>query len=278
MMRRGPALVALCVALAGMSPGAQAPTPPARPAGTIQSQTTAILVDVVVRDKRGQPVTDLTPGDFEIYEDGVLQELGALRLYTSGASAPQPPEPAPASAPPPAPAPAPTAAVRPTVEAAPEPVIALAFDRLTPEARALAHRAALGYIGQGNQAPSLMGVFGIDLTLSTYQNYTRDTKLLRQAIDAVGSRSTAKAESQAARAREAGQRAAGGAAAMGTLAAGGQAAAQAAQSGAGPGAADAIAADMQRRTIETFEGLEREQQGLSALNGLLALVNGMRAR
>jgi VWFA-related protein len=158
------------------------------------------------------------------------------------------------------------------------PVIALVFDRLTPEARAIAHKAANGYIGQLAQSPSLIGVFGIDLSLATYQNYTRDPTLLRKAIDAVGSRSTAKADSQAARAREAGQRAAAGATTMGTLAAGGQAAAQAAQGGAGPGAADAIAAEMERRTIETYEVLEREQQGLSAVNALLALVNGMRAR
>jgi VWFA-related protein len=279
MMLVRSALLVLGLTLAGSSPAARTPAPqtPARPSGTIQSQTTAVLVDVVVRDKRGQPVMDLTPADFEIVEDGVVQELGALTLHSPKGSVPlqareaaAPPAAAPAGAPAPAPLPA--------AEPPSEPVIALAFDRLSPEARTIAHKAALGYIGQLTQAPSLIGVFGVDLALATYQNYTRDTALLRKAIDAVGSRSTAKAESQAARAREAGQRAAAGAAALGTLAAGGQAAAQAAQGGAGAGAPEAIAAEMERRTIETFEVLEREQQGLSAVNALLALVNGMRGR
>ena len=272
-MRLRPALVVLGVTLAGMSPRAQTSSQPARTAGTSQAQTTAVLVDVVVRDKRGLPVTDLTAADFEILEDGVPQELGALTLYGAKGAVPlQEPEPAAA----PAAAAAPTA--RPAAETPPEAVVALVFDRLTPEGRVIAHKAANGYIGQLAQSPALIGVFGVDLSLATYQNYTHDAALLRKAIDAVGSRATAKGDSQAARAREAGQRAAAGASSSGTLAAGGPAAAQAAQGGAGPGYADAIAADMQRRAIETFEVLEREQQGLSAINALLALVNGMRAR
>lgn len=280
-MRLRPALVVLGVALAEMSPGAQTTTQPARPAGTIQSQATAVLVDVVVRDKRGQPVIDLTSADFEIHEDGVLQELGALRLYTSDAAASvgaRESAAAPAPVPTPAPAPAGAAAAKPAPESPQEAVVALVFDRLSPEARVIAHKAALSYVGQVTQAPSLIGVFGIDLALTTHQTFTRDPARLRKAIDAVGSRSSAKSESQAGRAREAGQRAAAGASATSTLAAGGPAAAQAAQSGAAAGAPEAIAAEMERRAIETYEVLEREQQGLSAINGLLALVSGMRAR
>jgi VWFA-related protein len=272
MTRAQTALLVLCVAVSAVSPGAQTQTPP-RAAGTVQARATAVLVDVVVRDRRGQPVTDLTAADFEVYEDGVLQEIGALTLYTPervdrrstpGAAAP--------------PAATNTAAVaKPEVEAPPEPVVALVFDRLSPEARVLAHKAALGYIGQGGQRHSLVGVFGIDLSLITYQSYTRDPARLRNAIADVGGRATAQFESQAGKAREAGQRAAGASSALDTLAAGGQAAAQAAQGGAGAGAADAILADMQRRTLETFEMLERDQQGVSTSNALLAVVNGMRA-
>jgi VWFA-related protein len=265
------AVLALCFALVGTTPRAQTQAP-ARPPGTIQAETTAVLVDVVVRDKRGQPVTDLTAADFEIREDGVLQDIGALTLFTPAGAVRQPPAEAGGTA-----APGGVTA-RPPADTPPEAVIALVFDRLAPEARVLAHKAALGYVNQLGQAPSLVGVFGIDVSLITYQNYTRDAIRLRKAIDEVGSRSTAQLESQAGRAREAGQRAAGSGSALGTLAAGGQAAQQAAQSGAGAAAPEAIAADMQRRTLETFEVLEREQMGLSATNGLLAVVNGMRAR
>ena len=38
--------------------------------------TTAVVIDVVVRDAKGRPVTDLTRADFELLEDGVAQTLG----------------------------------------------------------------------------------------------------------------------------------------------------------------------------------------------------------
>jgi VWFA-related protein len=272
MLRVQTALLVLCVALSAVSPGAQTQAP-ARAAGAVQARATAVLVDVVVRDRRGQPVTDLTTADFELYEDGVLQEIGALTLYTPD-SVSHPPTGAAAT---PAVA-APSAALaKSEKEVPPEPVIALVFDRLTPEARVLANKAALGYIGHAATRPPLVGVFGIDLSLITYQTYTRDPARLRKAIEDAGVRSTAPFESQAGKARELGERAAGAAAGLDTLAAGGQAAAQAAQGGAGAGAADAMAADMQRRTLETFEMLERDQQGVSTSNALLAVVNGMRA-
>jgi VWFA-related protein len=267
------AVLVLCLASGGTSPRAQQTQAPVRSPGAVQAATTAVLVDVVVRDKRGQPVTDLTAADFEIHEDGVLQELGAITLYTRESSvrlATRESGVAPVSGD--------ATAAKTSLEAPPEAVIALVFDRLAPEARAVAHKAALGYVNQLAENPSLVGVFGIDLSLNTYQTYTRDTARLRKAIAEVGLRSSAQAESQADRAREAGQRAAGSSSALGTLAAGGQAAAQAAQSGAGAAAPEAIAADMQRRTLETFEVLEREQQGLSATHALLAVVNGLRGR
>jgi VWFA-related protein len=272
MKRTQAVVIAVSLALGTASPHGQGQAP-ARASGVSQAQTTAVLVDVVVRDRRGQPVTDLTAAEFEVYEDGVLQDLGAMTLYTPE-GAHQPSAPAPPAAPPPV---STTAASKPQAEPPPQPVVALVFDRLTPEARAFAHKAALGYVGQAGQHQTLVGVFGIDLSLITYQTYTRDEARLRKAIADVGARSTAQFESQAGKAQEFADRAAAGANTLDTLAGGGQAAAQAAQGGAGAGAADAIAADMQRRTLETFEMLERDQQGVSTSNALLAVVNGMRA-
>src|SRR6188768_1409169 len=51
---------------------------PQRAAGTVKEGVTAVLVDVVVRDKRGQPVRDLTEADFEVFEDGVAQKIGSF--------------------------------------------------------------------------------------------------------------------------------------------------------------------------------------------------------
>ena len=263
-------LLVLYLAVAGVGPAAQTQAPPARATGTVQSETAAILVDVVVRDKRGQPVMDLTAGDFEIYEDGVLQEVGALTRYASDAD-----RRATASATLALPA-SPEFAPRSKVEAAPEAVVALVFDRLAPEAKELARKAALGYVGEAAQSDARVAIFGIDLSLLTYQTYTRDGAMLRKAIAEFGGRSTGQFGSQADIARAAGQ-ADAAASSMAVLEAGGQAAAQAAAGGAGAAGADAKLADMQRRTLETFEMLERDQQGTSTTNALMAVVNSMRA-
>ena len=71
---------------------------PQRASGTLNEGVTAVLVDVVVRDKRGQPVRDLTQADFEVSKtacrrrsdrsrrsfaagpDGGAGELGSARL------------------------------------------------------------------------------------------------------------------------------------------------------------------------------------------------------
>ena len=41
--------------------------------------------DVVVRDKKGRPIKDLTVSDFEVYEDGVRQEINSFRFVSSTA-------------------------------------------------------------------------------------------------------------------------------------------------------------------------------------------------
>ena len=48
--------------------------PPAqRATGGVKTTVTAVLVDVVVRDKHGMLVRDLQQSDFEVLEDGVAQ-------------------------------------------------------------------------------------------------------------------------------------------------------------------------------------------------------------
>src|SRR5262249_61982581 len=58
---------------------APSPAPPAPP--VFGTQTAAVLVDVVVRDKKGRLVRDLTAADFTILEDGAPQTVESLRLF-----------------------------------------------------------------------------------------------------------------------------------------------------------------------------------------------------
>ena len=52
--------------------------PPVAP--TIRVTTTEVALDLVVRDKKGRQVKNVKPGDVEIYEDGVRQQLLSFRM------------------------------------------------------------------------------------------------------------------------------------------------------------------------------------------------------
>jgi hypothetical protein len=47
-------------------------------APTFYSTTNIVIVNVTVLDRKGNPIENLTKGDFEIYEDGKLQKLQAV--------------------------------------------------------------------------------------------------------------------------------------------------------------------------------------------------------
>jgi len=74
------------------TPSAQAPTPaaPAQPAQTAPPTPTfrvnvdLVTNDIVVRDEKGNFVSDLRPEDIEVYEDGVKQELTSMTVVTGG--------------------------------------------------------------------------------------------------------------------------------------------------------------------------------------------------
>jgi len=56
--------------------------PPQRP--VIRSGVTYVSTDLVVRDERGQFVADLRAQDFDVYEDGVKQDVAAFSLTHGG--------------------------------------------------------------------------------------------------------------------------------------------------------------------------------------------------
>jgi VWFA-related protein len=235
--------------------GAQtAAQPPARASEIDSTAVTAIVVDVVVRDKSGNPVHDLTAQDFELFEDGTRQQLGS---FTPIAGAPR--ELMPSA---PAPSANANAAAKPT--ASPQ-VIALVFDRLTPEGRSLAIKAAQGYLGEGTTSNNTLAIFGIDLSLTLYQPFTRDAALLRKGIDQVAGRST----SQYQNTREAKNRATETVAS--NLEQGGTAGA-----GNAGAAANAEFAAMELRMVRGFDQLEHDQQGYATSNALMAIVSAMK--
>jgi len=258
--------VVLIAMLAAPSGSAQQQTP--QRAGPVGEAVRAVLVDIVVRDKKGQPVRDLTQADFEISEDGVPQKIGSFAPFFEEAS-----KPATAAT---SPAPKPDAASKPATTPASDPgpiVTALVFDRLTPEAQRLAVQAAQNYLGNKEETPAYIGIFGMDLGLSAYSPFTRNASVLRKALASMSTRGSA-ASNTADRQRKASadQTAASASQQVANAAAAGGPGTSAAMGSAG---ATAQLAQMESNMIRDFDLMERDQQGYSQTNGLFAVIGAL---
>src|ERR1035438_9724542 len=79
MQKVGVPLLVCLVAIAAGPGRAQDATSPA-PGPTIRVTTTEVALDLIVRDKKGRQVKNLKPGDVEIFEDGVRQQVLSFRM------------------------------------------------------------------------------------------------------------------------------------------------------------------------------------------------------
>jgi VWFA-related protein len=247
--------------LTGAAGDAQQP-PVQRADRTLSEGVTAVLVDVVVRDKRGQPVRDLALSDFEVIEDGVPQPIGSFSSVFDGAKPALPPAaPAPPSV---------GAETAPPVNSGPV-VTALVFDRLSPEARRLAVSAAQNYLGSKQETTNYIGIFGIDNGLTAYAPFTRSTYVLRQTLANIDSRASASFNSPEQRQQKANadQQAASATQTAASAAAAGGPGASAAM---GTAPAAAMLGQMQANMIRDFDAMERDQQGYATTNGLFAVI------
>ena len=50
---------------------------------TVKTNVDEVLLDLIVRDKKGKPVTDLKPEDFSVLDSGVKQTLTSFRLVSA---------------------------------------------------------------------------------------------------------------------------------------------------------------------------------------------------
>ena len=270
-------LVATAVVTAALHGHAQQPDP------KFGAATTAVVIDVVVRDAKGRPVTDLTRADFELLEDGVRQELGDVTRVgvadapatrranaTANATAPAPPAGKP----------------RPPQNTVSAPTfVALVFDRLTPEARALAHKGALAYLDT-SQTNDFAGVFLSDMSLVPIQTYTTDRVKLRKAIDEVATLATSVFDREAIKEpTEMVFQAAGDFHPSVPVVASAESPGRPAEDGPGarhhggssstlgpPGRAVGTASLF---AVQAFERLSRDHQGFTTVNALRAIIEGL---
>lgn len=147
-----------------------------------------VLVDVVVRDRTGRPLKDLSASDFQVFEDGKRQQVESVRLHQRDVV-----EDSQRS----------VGAIKDNDTLKPglaqNPfsgvnVVALVFDGLELSARVLAQKAALKCIADTFRPSDFAGVFSIDTTLRVFQPFTNNRELVARAINRIGTTTTGKSE------------------------------------------------------------------------------------
>jgi len=141
---------------------------------TFRADAAFVLLDLVVRDKKGAPVVDLRADEIQVFEDGVRRDVADLRLVRSGAEPAAPASPgdeAQAKAPP-----NPTRLLSLTT---------LVFEPLDGAAASLARRAALQFLEQTQGERSRVAVVRLGRGISLVQPFTNDLARLKTAVEMV---------------------------------------------------------------------------------------------
>lgn len=278
------------VSPAPQSPAPQQPSDGPAVAPTVGVTASRVAVDLVIRDKKGRLLRDLKKTEIAVLEDGVPQEVLSLRLVDTVGGARALPPPAAGRPTPPSAAPeGPAAGGPPGADEHPL-LLAFLFDRLSPNARRLAHDAAVDWLRRPAPPGRQVGVFRIDQGLETLAPFGSDPAVAEQAVDLILTSGPATHQSKADRERLRGLRnsllavdaspspqAAAGP--MPAESAGLEVGVPGSTTGVNPLQKSMVKAGLrlQMAMIEAFEALERDQQGLSTVNSILALVSGLRS-
>jgi len=90
-------LVALTAGLSAQTPAPPSSAAEAQEKPTFKVQVDLVTSDIIVRDEKGNFIPDLKRDEFEIYEDGVKQDISSMTVVTGGrvtnVLAPPPPPP-----------------------------------------------------------------------------------------------------------------------------------------------------------------------------------------
>jgi len=247
--------------------------------------TNEVVLDAVVKDKKGRAVKDLTAADFEVLEDGVSQEVRSFRLVSrEGEPAIESADKGPANGRPSANAKAnqdesakaagtlrPATPLNSTTHFG---ALALVYDRLSPNARSIARQASLSYV-DGMRRDDFVGVFGIDLSLHVLQRFTNDENRIKAAVEKGLSHSSSSYVSATDQISDLQDQQAGLQTQLDTGTQGAGAAND--PSGAvGPAAAQQQFNAMTLNIAQGFERMEHNQQGNATIDGLLAIIDGMK--
>jgi VWFA-related protein len=256
-------------------PSVTAQTPDGR---TFTAATTAILVDVVVRDREGRPVLDLTADDFKVFEDGALQTIDSFTRVSRGGGIGidvkwrKPDTVAIVSGPE-------GAAEQPAASPPMASTAALVFDNLSSDALALAQKATLEFVPGSGASETTVAVFATDPGFRMLQGYTTDHTAVRNAVRRLLPAGTSAAERMADRRDQVVGRQrqlAGEVASSVSAAAGTAAAAQGNEIGAREQELQLL--KLERSMIESFDAMDRDNRGYGTTASLTSVVRTLAER
>jgi VWFA-related protein len=236
---------------------------------TVRVGAEEVLLDVVVRDKRGRPVTDLKAEEIEVFEDGVKQKVTSFRHVSAdlpavagGANS----NPTGATG---APGGQPKSAQLDPVRQIN--LVTMVFERLNNEGRLQARDAAQEFLKTELKQNVMIAVFALDQRLAVLQQFTNDRDRLKAAIDrATGAASSQFAAQSEAIARELETMAK----AQGSLESAAGNAQSTGAAGIGQAAVQAKLAEVTTNILRQTDDAQREQQGAASVYSLLGLIRG----
>ena len=151
----------------------------------VRTVTNLVQIDVVVTDKAGRQVTDLTPEDFEVSEDGKKRQVTHFSYIAAESVTASQPEPAPKSK-----ESKKTAAPVKPIQLTREQVrrtVALVIDDLglSYESFGSARKALLKFVDEQMQPNDMVAILRTSAGIGTLQQFTSDKRQLHAAIERV---------------------------------------------------------------------------------------------
>ena len=242
-----------------------AQTQPQRPE-VLRIGAEEVLLDLIVRDKKGRPIRDLKTSDIEIYEDGVRQEISSFRFVNRTGEAAVDGVTSPTST-------SNSGASKMADPARQINLVSFVFERLSPDGRRNAKMAALEFLKEDYGPNVMVAIFSLDQRLNVVQSFTSDRERIKAAIERViGMAPSAFAgESQKIKQELENFTKADATAAQSAAAAG-------PGGGAVNGAAfaDAKAAEVTLNILRLADDSARQQQGQASIFSLLSLIEGQK--
>ena len=158
--------------------GQQKPDRPLAAAGgpTIRAGVNEVMLDIVVRDKKGQRVTNLRPDELEIIDNDAPRKINSFRLIEGEQAIAGPEQTQKVIV-------AGNQAKKPIDVAREIRLVTLIFNRLDLNARTIARTAALDLLKNEFPQNVYMGVLVLGDSLQAIQSFTNDIGLLRKAVE-----------------------------------------------------------------------------------------------